>query len=178
MKKINTVFILFVFLIGFMSIIYIWKAEDEKKVLETQISQQTNRIDSLNTQLAESKIEKKQQLFGDVKGATTTPTGTISGLISGENLSENTIVCAKDQRSKQEYCSDELTQLNNEAKYILEIPRGQYSIYSITPPDSTQTFYSDIINCIDEDTDCEEKRIKRLLELSENKVQSDINIYL
>jgi len=175
MKRLNNFFIIFILLIGLLSIAYIWKAEENKKALEMNINKQSQEIDSLKSKLEKIENEKNAE---NIKGATTTAIGTIIGSINFKNLDaiNTTIVCAQDKFTEKEFCTDNLIKTANKNifEYSLEIPVSKYLIYAIEPSNSEKIFYSKVLKCSD-DGNCENSQ-KILLEVFTNEIQKDINI--
>lgn len=184
MKRLNKLFVLLFILIGLLSIAYIWKSEADKKTLETTLNEKSQKISLLETKLLELKETKTNNEIGSVQGVTTTRIGTVSGKIQfttsnfNPEITNTTIVCAQDKFTIREFCTDELleTTVPNHLQYSLEIPKGQYLIYAVTPPNDKKTYYSEVQKCTSGDN-CENDR-KILLEVVENETQKDINLYL
>ena len=178
MKRLNNLFILLFIIIGLLSVSYIWKSEAEKKDLETTSDQKSQEISFLKNRI--SQLEETQERTGEIQGLTTEITGTILGKvqINNSNYSENIIICAQDKFTIKEFCTDELVDTSdpNESSYSLEIPKGKYLIYAVTPPDDKKTYYSEVKKCTGDDI-CENNK-KILLEVIEAETQKDINLYL
>lgn len=183
MSKITGSFIILVLVIFFSSIIYIWQADAEKRVLESQITSQKEQIEDLEIQLEDLESPSNTINSGEVQGVTTS-TGNISGTItlSKEDDSvekEAILVCANETHTEQETCLDFVIETDKQNySFEFEIPQGTYEIYAMTPPGETKTYYSEVSTC-DEDGDCTtNSEKKRLLEVIQEETQSNIDIYL
>ena len=180
MSKITGSFLALVFVIIFSSIIYIWKADSEKRTLESQIQTQQQQIASLESQITEQNSPAATINSGEVQGATTA-TGTLAGsvTVSTPTESEAIIVCAKEVRSLQETCTDFIYEPTKKSyEFTFEIPQGTYEVFAMLPPSETKVFYSDISTC-DELGDCTSNaEKKRLLQVKLDETQSDVSISL
>lgn len=180
MSKITGSFLILVFVIIFSSIAYIWKAESERKNLETTVKSQQEQITSLKSELKQKVTALPTQNKGMIAGETT-ETGTLLGTltVTDQNKAEALIVCTKETRTKQETCVDILTlPQQTEYDFSFEIPQGVYEIYALTPPAETKVYYSEISTCTD-NTDCTSNMEKRrLIKVEPEETQSDINISL
>ena len=183
MKRLNNLFVILFILIGLLSVAYIWKSETDKKVLETAIDLKSREINILQEEVSQLNLKlnsKTDNYDGNVKGTSKIATGTISGKVqfSNPNVVKATIVCAQDKFTIKEFCTDELMETANTKifTYFLEIPKGQYLIYAVTPPDDNKIYYSEVQKCTNDDS-CENDR-KILLEIIEDEIQKDINLYL
>lgn len=180
MSKITGSFLALVLVIIFSSIIYIWKADSEKRTLESQIQTQQEQIAGLESQIAQQTTPATTINTGEVQGATTA-TGTLAGsvTIATPTETEAIVVCAKEVRSLQETCTDFIFDLTKKAYgFSFEIPQGTYEVYAMLPPSETKVFYSEISAC-DELGDCTSNaEKKRLLEVKLDETQSDISISL
>lgn len=182
MKRLNGLFVLLILLLGLLSIAYIWKSEDDKEILEAQVTQQIQEIDSLKNKLSELNSQADSE---NVNGVSTS-IGVVTGKIQFNdlNLVKTTVICAQDQYTIKEFCTDELIKTNdsNVFEYTLEIPRGKYSIYALNSSSTEKVFYSNVQKCNDDKsctfTDSSDNINKILLQITENEVQKDINLYL
>ena len=182
MKQLNNLFVVLFITIGLLSISYIWNAEENKKVLEAKENEKSQEIALLKDRVVE--LEESKNEPDNVMGASIVDIGKISGLVIFSNLdsSDNSIVCAQDESTAKEFCTDELLETDNlnEFEYTLEIPKGRYSIYATTPPDSKKTYYSELQKC--EGNSCALKNTIKaeeyeLLEVAENETQENVDIY-
>lgn len=180
MSKITGSFLALVFVIIFSSIIYIWKADSEKRTLESQIKTQQQQIANLESQIDQQTAPNILKNPGEVQGAATA-TGTLTGTVSiaKPTSAEAIIVCAKKIRSMQETCTDFIFDLSKKVyEFSFEIPQGTYEVYAMLPPSETKVFYSEVSTC-DETGDCTSNaEKKRLLEVKTDETQSDISISL
>ena len=180
MSKITGSFLALVFVIVFSSIIYIWKADGEKRTLESQIQTQEEQIASLESQLDQQTSPATTINTGEVQGITTA-TGTLTGsvTVSTPTEAEAIIVCTKEIRSLQETCTDFIFESTKKVyEFTFEIPQGTYEVYAMLPPSETKVYYSDISAC-DELGDCTSNaEKKRLLQVKLDETQSDVSISL
>jgi len=183
MKRLNNIFVTLFILIGLLSIGYIWKSEADKKVLQTTIDFKSHKIDVLQEKASQLNLKPNSKINNyeeNVKDVNNIATGTVSGKIqfTDPSIINTTIICAQDKFAIKEFCTDELlkTDTPDKFQYSLEIPKGQYLIYAITPPDNNKVYYSEVQKCTDDDN-CENDK-KILLEIVENEIQKDINLYL
>jgi len=184
MSKITGSFLALVFLIIFSSIVYIWKADAEKRALESQIQSQHEQISDLKTRLEQQQTpvdiinagEVSGEILGDV-----TPTGSVTGSVTLNNPPEveAVIVCMLETKTKQESCNDYMIESDKTIyNFTFDIPQGTYEIYAILPPSETKVYYSDVNTC-DQDGNCTSNaEKKRLIQVSPEETQQDINIYL
>ncbi len=177
MKRLNNLFVILFVLIGILSIAYIWNSEANRKTLEKKSYNQSQEINSLKNKISE--LEKEKDSSGNIMGTNTIPIGKLSGIVKLNDLnsSSTTIVCAQEKFTTKEFCTDDLleTTIQDELQYNLEIPKGQYFIYSIAPPNSDKTYYSKLQKCTDDDN-CENEQ-RMLLEITEDETQENINLY-
>ncbi len=180
MSKITGSFLTLVFVIVFSSIIYIWKADTEKRTLESQIESQQEQIANLETQLNQQTTPATTINTGEVQGASTS-TGTITGSVTLSNPTETevVIVCTKEVRTVQESCTDFVFEAKKLIyEFTFEVPQGTYEIYAMLPPAEKKVFYSEISTC-DESGDCTSNaEKKRLIQVKLDETQSDISISL
>lgn len=178
MTKITSSFLTLVLIIVFSSIVYIWQAEAEKNQLNQQIFSQQKQIEQLTAQIRQQTQETDTN-SGAVQGATITSTGAISGTVSLVSQTDvtNTVVCAAEVYTKQEYCTDLTLQNNNsEFSYTFDIPLGTYEIYIVHPVTQEKIYYSEIQTC-DENNNCfSDPQQKRLIKVLSEDSQTDINI--
>lgn len=182
MKQLNGMFALIILVLGVLSVAYIWKTQDEKTALQGKIDQQTQEIEELSMQLTQNLDEIEE---AEVKGVISS-IGVVTGKIqySDPTQVESTIVCAQDNFTQEEYCTDELVETNdpNLFQYTLEIPNGRYKVYATTLPDSQKVYFSKVQTC-DDPEDCAMQNLDQegnevILEVLQDEVQKDINIYL
>jgi len=178
MTKITSSFLTLVLIIVFSSIVYIWQAEAEKKQLNQQISTQQKQIEQLTAQI-KKQTQETDTNSGAVQGAAITSTGEVSGTISLLSQIEvtNTVVCATEVYTKQEYCTD-LTakKTDSEFSYTFDIPLGTYELYIVHPVSKDKVYYSEIQTC-DENNNCfSDPKQKRLIKVIQEDSQTDINI--
>lgn len=180
MSKITGSFIALVLVIVFSSIAYIWTSDSEKKALESQISYQQEQIDSLESQLQSQSSPINTISLGNVQG-TSTSTGKVSGtiLLSDSFQADVVVICANETQSNQETCTDFLFEDNSKShNFELELPRGVYEVYVLTPPEELKVYYSDVAKC-NEKGDCtSNEQNKRLIKVVENETESGITISL
>ncbi|MCB9813691.1 MAG: hypothetical protein H6772_04780 [Pseudomonadales bacterium] len=179
MKRLNNAFILLILILGLLTILYIWRSEKEKELLIKNITKQETQIETLI-----NKVKQLENLNNnlDVKGASTTVTGTISGYIQLDETQEisTTIICAQDKFTTKEFCTDEIINTNDPKifQYYLEIPKGKYFVFALPNPSAEKSFYSKMQKCSEENSEDCKNNIEILLEINENDVESDINLYL
>ena len=150
MTKITGSFLILVSVIFFSSIVYIWKADAEKKDLETQIVFQEKQISYLETQLINITSPSNDINLGEVQGVAVTATGIVSGTVtlSEKSSSKAVLVCANETHTKQENCLDFIIQDNiTNYKFEFEIPNGTYEVYAMIPPNQTKVYFSEISTC-------------------------------
>lgn len=180
MSKITGSFVILVFVIFFSSVVYIWQSDAEKRTLESQIATQTEEIDTLKSQLEQKDTPADTINTGSVEGVST-ETGILTGSVklSGTITSEAIIICANETHSKLETCLDVIIEENkNSYDFELELPQGTYEVYAVTPPLENKKYYSEVSVC-DENGNCEtDESKKRLIQVTNQETQSNINIYL
>ncbi len=180
MSKITGSFLVLVFVIIFSSIIYIWKADSEKRTLESQLESQQEQIAALESQLELQTTPATIVTTGEVQG-TTTSTGKITGSVTLSNPTETeaVVVCLNEIRNNQETCIDFILEATKKMyEFTFDVPQGTYEVYAMLPPAETKVFYSEVSTC-DESGDCTSNaEKKRLLKVNQEETQSDIDIYL
>jgi hypothetical protein len=117
---------------------------------------------------------------GEVQGTTISSIGEVSGVIyiSSNSSTDKLLVCATNTRSNQDHCIDQfnVTKFNN-YDYNLEIPRGEYLIYTQLHPESKKVYYSNLLECNDKSV-CKTTGKAQPIKIVPLEPQANIDIYL
>jgi hypothetical protein len=149
-------------------------AENSDEDLESSPAQ-NNYLNSENQSQSSSSDST-----GEVQGMATSSIGEVSGVIyfSSNSSADKMIVCATNTRSNQDYCIDQLALVKyNSYYYNLEIPRGEYLIYTQIHPESKKVYYSSLLEC-DAESVCKTTGKAQPIKIVPLEPQANINIYL
>ena len=121
---------------------------DDRSSSEIEIEDKVNDIAEEILEEIEDEIEEEEQEEEIIENA------TISGSVSypSEYIPETMIVCAENNLTAEEYCSEGLIEDNSYMYgygYELSVPAGAYYVYAIVPDfdPNYKAYYNEYVTC-------------------------------
>lgn len=130
-----------VVLIGGIAIGAYWFGTQQKEVEEVLVAPPEQAVSPLPVPIKVSSPTPPPLQKGTIEGSMSFP---------GEGIPDYIEVCAEDQSTQKTYCTN--NHLNNSKYtygigYMLEVPVGQYYVYSLDPNRNYQAYYSEFVTC-------------------------------